>query len=237
MIQEISKLTFQLDPRIKFLLILIIGFMMFYFTEIGYMIFILGLFIFLSIFEGVFNESFKYFLIFSILLIVNLSSAYITNIWFNIALSTLLYVVERLFVFGIIGFYIFKTTKLSKFISALESLKIPKYIILPFSVMFRFLPTILEEYAYLRDSMKIRGINFSAKMIIKKPLDYMEYIIVPILIRSFKISDELSAYAMLRGLDSEKQKTKLFDLKFAVFDYLIISGVSIFTFIFYIGVF
>ncbi len=180
------------------------------------MIFILGLFILLSIFEGVFNESLKYFLIFS---------------------STLLYIVERLFVFGIMGLYIFKTTKLSKFISALESLKMPKYIILPFSVMFRFLPTILEEYDYLRDGMKIRGINFSAKMIIKKPLEYLEYIIVPILIRSFKISDELSAYAMLRGLDSEKQKTKLFDLKFTIFDYLIISGVSIFTFIFYIGVF
>lgn len=237
MIQKIAKLTCHLDPRIKFLLILIIGFMMFYFTEVEYMIFILGLFILLSIFEGVFNESLKYFLVFSIILIMDSLSVYITNTWLNIALSTLLYIVERLFVFGIMGLYIFKTTKLSKFISALESLKMPKYIILPFSVMFRFLPTILEEYDYLRDGMKIRGINFSAKMIIKKPLEYLEYIIVPILIRSFKISDELSAYAMLRGLDSEKQKTKLFDLKFTIFDYLIISGVSIFTFIFYIGVF
>ncbi|WP_305555730.1 energy-coupling factor transporter transmembrane component T [Methanobrevibacter sp. V74] len=227
----------HLDPRTKFFLIIVIGFMMFYLSEISYMVFILLLFIFLSINDGIFKESFKMFLIFAFLLLIDYLSIFIGNIGLNIAVSTALYLIERFFVFGMMGFYIFKTTKLSEFIIALENFNIPQTIILPFSVMIRFLPTIFEEYNYLKDSMKIRGITSSFKMIIKKPLDYMEYFLVPILIRSFKIADELSAYAMLRGLDSGKTKTMLYDLKFTKFDYLLIFVIIISTLIFYIKIF
>lgn len=234
---SIFEMNHHLDPRTKFFLIIVIGFMMFYLSEISYMVFILLLFIFLSINDGIFKESFKMFLIFAFLLLIDYLSIFIGNIGLNIAVSTALYLIERFFVFGMMGFYIFKTTKLSKFIIALENFNIPQTIILPFSVMIRFLPTIFEEYNYLKDSMKIRGITSSFKMIIKKPLDYMEYFLVPILIRSFKIADELSAYAMLRGLDSGKTKTMLYDLKFTKFDYLLIFVIIISTLIFYIKIF
>ncbi len=234
---SIFEMNHHLDPRTKFFLIIVIGFMMFYLSEISYMVFILLLFIFLSINDGIFKESFKMFLIFAFLLLIDYLSIFIGNIGLNIAVSTALYLIERFFVFGMMGFYIFKTTKLSEFIIALENFNIPQTIILPFSVMIRFLPTIFEEYNYLKDSMKIRGITSSFKMIIKKPLDYMEYFLVPILIRSFKIADELSAYAMLRGLDSGKTKTMLYDLKFTKFDYLLIFVIIISTLIFYIKIF
>lgn len=230
--QSIFKMNYHLDPRTKFFLMIVIGFMMFYFSGLSYLVFILILFVFLSINDGIFNEFFKMFLLFSFLLLIDYLSIFIGNMGLNIAVSTALYLIERFFVFGIMGFYLFKTTKLSEFIIALESFKIPYSVILPFSVMIRFLPTIFEEYNYLKDSMKIRGITLSFKMIFKKPFDYLEYFLVPILIRSFKIADELSAYAMLRGLDSGKTKTILYDLKFTKFDYLLTLTVIIINLIF-----
>jgi energy-coupling factor transport system permease protein len=45
--------------------------------------------------------------------------------------------------------------------------------------------------------------------------------LVPILIRSYKISDELAASAMIRGIDSGKPKTILYPLKFGIQDFII----------------
>jgi energy-coupling factor transport system permease protein len=44
--------------------------------------------------------------------------------------------------------------------------------------------------------------------------------LVPILIRSYKISEELAASAMIRGLGSGKPKTMLYTLKFGIQDFI-----------------
>ena len=47
----------------------------------------------------------------------------------------------------IMGYYLVSTTTVSEFVAAMEKMHIPQKIVIPMSVVFRFFPTVKEEYA------------------------------------------------------------------------------------------
>lgn len=62
------------------------------------------------------------------------------------------------FVPGIMmGYITVKTTTVSEFVAAMKKLHLPEQIIIPMSVIFRFFPTVVEEYNAIGDAMKMRG--------------------------------------------------------------------------------
>ncbi|MTI55902.1 MAG: hypothetical protein FH760_13715 [Geosporobacter ferrireducens] len=71
----------------------------------------------------------------------------------------------------------------------------PNQIIIPFAVDIRFIPSIREDFSCLKDSLRVRNINVSVLGFLKAPIKTVEYVPVPILIRSYKTSDELAASA------------------------------------------
>lgn len=54
--------------------------------------------------------------------------------------------------------------------------------------------------------MKIRGFLRSVPTVLRHPLNTLEYAIVPMVFRSLKIADELSASAIVRGIESPYKK-------------------------------
>lgn len=65
------------------------------------------------------------------------------------------------FVPGIMmGYITVRTTTVSEFVAAMKKLHLPEQIIIPMSVIFRFFPTVVEEYNAIGDAMKMRGIRF-----------------------------------------------------------------------------
>lgn len=50
--------------------------------------------------------------------------------------------------------------------ASMERMHIPQKITIPMSVMFRFFPTVGEEYGSIADAMRMRGIRFGARDII-----------------------------------------------------------------------
>ena len=85
-------------------------------------------------------------------------------------------------------------------IAALNKMKIPRAATLSLTVLFRFVPTLAEEYRHIRESQKIRDIGASAAGILCHPLMTSECILVPMLIRASKVADELSASVQVRGM-------------------------------------
>jgi energy-coupling factor transport system permease protein len=138
---------------------------------------------------------------------------------FRMMLFTLLYMLQRFTLLAMVGTYIAGTVSASEFVCTLEKLRLPRQVILPLAVALRFAPTIREEYGYLTDSRKIRGIDISLRGFLKNPVKTIEYTMVPLLIRSFKIADELAASAMIRGIDRKCPKTALRELKLRAVDY------------------
>lgn len=113
----------------------------------------------------------------------------------------------------VMGHYMISTTKISEFICAMQRMRISPKIIIPFVVLFRFFPTITQEYRYIQEAMRIRGIGFK-----NGPVAMMEYRLVPLMISLVKTGDDLSAAAATRGLSAQETRTNLCELRFGVQD-------------------
>lgn len=60
----------------------------------------------------------------------------------------------------VMGYFVVTTTTVSEFVAAMERINLPKQITIPMSVMFRFFPTVAEEWSAIGDAMRMRGVRF-----------------------------------------------------------------------------
>ncbi len=118
----------------------------------------------------------------------------------------------------VMGYYLFSTTKVSEFVAAMERLHITQKIVIPMSVVFRFFPTVNEEYAAINDAMRMRGITT-----LKSPMKMLEYRVVPLMISIAKIGEELSAAALTRGLGAPQKRTNICRIGIGFIDTIFIS--------------
>ncbi|MGL6198855.1 MAG: energy-coupling factor transporter transmembrane component T family protein [Lachnospiraceae bacterium] len=106
-----------------------------------------------------------------------------------------------------------------RFIASLSRMRMPKPVILSTTIIFRFLPTIGQEYKAIRDAQKFRGIGTSVFQTLLHPLKNVEYILIPLLIRISRIADELSASAMVRGIRLSGKVTSFYGIHFCRLDF------------------
>lgn len=114
----------------------------------------------------------------------------------------------------VMGYYVVSTTKIAEFIAAMERLHLPQSIIIPFSVMLRFFPTVRAENSAISDAMRMRGIQAGGK----RPGALLEYRLVPLLMCTVKIGEELSAAALTRGLGKPVKRTNICSIGFGAAD-------------------
>lgn len=114
-----------------------------------------------------------------------------------------------------IGYYVIKTTKVSEFVAGMEKMHISEKVIIPMTVVFRFLPTVKEEFQSIGDAMDMRGINFGGN----KAFEMFEYRMIPMLISAVRIGEDLSAAAITRGLASGSKRTNICKIGFGLLDY------------------
>ena len=111
------------------------------------------------------------------------------------------------------------TTKVGELVSAMQKLRIPKPIVITFAVTLRFFPTAKEEYASIKDAMRLRGIGLSAANVLTRPLTVMESVLIPMMMRCATIAEELSAAAVTRGIESAGKRTSVTDLYMRAHDW------------------
>jgi energy-coupling factor transport system permease protein len=108
-----------------------------------------------------------------------------------------------------------------KLISGLRKLQLPAQIRLILVVMLRFVPTVVLEASEIKNSMRVRGLWGSFGTVVRHPMDTLEYAFVPLIFRSLKVSDELSASAIVRGIEYPGKKESYYLSRFHVVDYII----------------
>ena len=114
----------------------------------------------------------------------------------------------------IMGGYIFASTTVSEFIAAMGKMHVSNKISIPMSVMFRFFPTVMEEFFSINSAMKMRDICIGGKNMAKM----VEYRIVPLMVCSVNIGTELAAAALTRGLGVDVKRTNICKIGFRVQD-------------------
>ncbi len=206
----------RLDPRTKILVLLLINISAF--TVNDWYVMALAASIPVSLF--VLN---KRFYISSVFTLIYVFSLLIYIFWIDtkygvvsIIVAMLTGVVNRMGPGLLMGYYLLATTTVSEFNAAMERMHIPKQIIIPLSVMFRFFPTIKEESSSINDAMRMRGISFGKSR--GGIISLMEYRLVPLFISCIKIGEELSCSALTRGLGSPTKRTNICKIGFTYID-------------------
>ncbi|MDN6553360.1 MAG: energy-coupling factor transporter transmembrane component T [Corynebacterium casei] len=117
-----------------------------------------------------------------------------------------------------IAAWVLLTTRVTDIVSSFNALHAPRFFVIPMAVMFRFIPQAMDELRGISEALKMRG--FRPHYLLTKPVDSVEKILVPMLTSVSRISDELAASALLRGLGAPGRPTSTAKLSFTFSDAL-----------------
>lgn len=128
------------------------------------------------------------------------------------------FMVRRFMMPIVAGNYLISSTPVGLLMNALEKLKLPFSVVITIAVMFRFFPTLKEEYGHIKNAMKMRGIGLNAVNVISKPILTLEYMMVPLLSSASRIGDELAAAGHTKGVDAPAKKVRYKTSRFTAAD-------------------
>jgi len=134
-------------------------------------------------------------------------------------LALTVYVITKILPTVVYARYMIATTKVSEFLMAMHKMHVTDKLTIPISVIFRFFPTIKEEYADINDAMRMRGVALGGG----KAGEMLEYRLVPLIASCNSIGEELSAAAMTRGLEVGTKRSCIWTIGFGVFDYVMLA--------------
>ncbi|WP_315555338.1 energy-coupling factor transporter transmembrane component T [Dialister invisus] len=205
-----EKREVKFDLRTKFMLILVVNlFLLLSHSVIFELVLVFGCLLLITI-DGQAKSAFHFLIVFLIMLgIDQLLTPYINGFFFTLV-SFITVALRKFLPCFILGKWILTKTEVSEFVAVMWKLRLPQTAIIPLSVVFRYFPTIKEEWASIRAAMKMRGIHVS-----------LEHIMVPLLMSAVNVSEELSAAALCRGLDSPEPHTSLVQVRFRFSDVLV----------------
>ena len=100
------------------------------------------------------------------------------------------FIVQRIIPFMLLGTVIQKQKNISEITMALDRMRLPRGIILSIAVMFRYFPSMKDDFLIIIDSMKLKGLYTSKCAALIHPIRTMEFIIVPMLFKNLKTAEE-----------------------------------------------
>ena len=170
-------------------------------------------------------ECILYSMIYIIIAGLMLYIHHIPNTTVALTIVSISYFVHKFIIAIMMIEFLKRKTSMPYVISAMQTMKFPNAVAIPFIVILRHMPTLREDYGYLKDSLKIRGIRTSGIEFFIHPIRSLEFMIVPILFRSIRVAEELSTSVLLRGIENYKNRTNIYPLKFTKID----AGYALFT--------
>lgn len=92
-----------------------------------------------------------------------------------------------------------RSSRLGEVLAALSQARLPRAAVLAVAVTFRFIPTLMQEYGHIRDALALRD---SRGWLAQGPLRRVERLLLPLLVRSARLADELAISALTRGIEA-----------------------------------
>ncbi len=222
-----KKTLLTLDPRCKLYLLLLSNLLLFYHvdlrTEAAVMVFLLLPFYLdgKSTKKGVRLTALYIVLLAADQFLVPAAQGIVAS-WF----SLLAVGVRMMLPCLVAGAYAFTSTSVSAFVCALRKMHVPESIVIPCMVVIRFFPTLRDDYRQIKNSMQLRGLGGDLLGAVKSPMKSLEYVIIPLLMNSNNVAQDLSVAALTKGLGIEGKHTSLTEIRFGLSDvlYMLLSA-------------
>ena len=121
----------------------------------------------------------------------------------------------------ITGAYAFSTTTIGELTAALRRMLVSQdNTNSDPMVVVRFFPTVGEDYRQIRAAMALRGIAEGRGALLLHPMQSLEYVLMPLLMNSNNVAQDLSAAALTKGIGLPGRHTCMTELRLTVWDFL-----------------
>ena len=134
------------------------------------------------------------------------------------------FIIQRIIPFLMLAIAIKERKNISEITTALGRCRLPKGIIISMTVMLRYFPSMKNDFLMIIEAMKLKGIDTSWRGILFHPLRMLEFVIVPMLFRSLRTSEELSCAALVKGIENQGQRSSYFDVRIKGIDVVFSSS-------------
>lgn len=203
-----------LDPRTKLYLLVLCNIIIFVNPSLLFEAFLALSIALLGVLSAAGRFSLRTLLLYGGLLAVQLlAERYLPPAWKTTIVSFALFL-RKVLPCVMLGGILVCTTRVSAFMAALQRLRVPRSVLIPLTVMLRYLPMVQEEWRAIKDAMGMRGIQPTVGGFLQHPMLTAECIYVPLLLSASRIADELSAAAVSRGIENPVPRTCLARLTF-----------------------
>ncbi|GKX27764.1 cobalt transporter [Vallitalea longa] len=210
--------TSKPDPRVLIFLVIVVSVlscMLFQLTMLYVLFLIVDI---LMLCQKMQKKAIRFFVVYNVLIVARKALTLISTYYISMIISMIIILLLHVIPIYMVCFVMFNKNHMNEMITALEHMKIPKIFIIPLAVVYRYIPTITEEISNVRISLKMRGLNTSVIGFIMHPVKMIENFMMPLLIRSAKIADELSAATLCKGLDLNNKRTCTTKVRFDFID-------------------
>ncbi|MBU5300488.1 energy-coupling factor transporter transmembrane protein EcfT [Clostridium sporogenes] len=218
-----EKGVLKIDPRTKIILMILGNVAIFLAFSIQMKISLIIFYLIFGFLCGAYKSPIKISLgYFGLILIEYLAGKYLRGT-LALMIITFSQFVKMILPCALLASIMISTTKVSEFMGALNKMRISKKVIIPLTVMIRYFPAVFEDWKNIKDSMRMRDVSPTFLGFLKNPSDTIECIYVPMLMSASKVSDELSAAAITRGIENPNPRTCMVKMKMKFCDYLSVS--------------
>ena len=213
----------RLDPRTKLFLMLLCVLSAMFAPSLLFQFGLVTLIGLLSVCSGKWQYALRGILVYGLIcLFTRWCMGVMTGTWRTMFVA-FLGLVHKVYACGMLAGLVISTTRVSEFLSAMARLHVPQKLTIPIAVMLRYLPTIREDWHFIKDAMYLRDVSPTLWGFLKAPAMTVNCIYVPLLTAASKAADELSIASVTRGIENPKLRTCLVNIQMRAADWLVMA--------------
>ena len=226
----------HLDPRTKLYLLLLSNLTLFFHVSLSAEILLVAMLLSLFFLSGRVHSGIRLLVTYGILVSFDLFVIpYASGVVLNfIAMFTV--GIRMMLPCMISGTYLFSTTPVGEMVCGFRKLKLPEAIIVPSVTVLRFIPTVAEDYRQIRNAMAFRGIAAGKFALLRHPAQSLEYILMPLLMNSNNVAQDLSVAAMTKGISLPGTHTSMTEIRMKTADWCCMIGAALPFLLFWGGI-
>ncbi len=210
----------RFDPRTKILLILLCVLSTAMAPSLSYVLGLVSLIALLGILGGKGLYALVGLMVYAVLFLLTKAALAGGETTLQTTLIAFLGLFHKVYPCGFLAGIVIATTKVSEFLSAMHRIRAPKSLTIPLAVMLRYLPTIREDWRFIKDAMRLRDVSPSLKGLLTQPVMTAECLYVPLMMSASRAADELSIASVTRGIENPAPRTCLTQIRFGLVDLL-----------------
>lgn len=219
----------SLDPRMKLLIVLVVGSAALFSPHRALLLWCYAIIAALWLLSGEARRALGFVAVLAAVALAEWGAGFIPNATVAGMVGFLFFIFARsLSTFALI-MWMSVGLRIDDLIASLQRLRLPRGLVITIAVVFRYLPTAADEFRKISATMRLRGVELSARNLVLHPGRSLEYVLVPLIIRTIKIADDLAASAMTRGLDLVGARTTYRDVRIGASGALVTAAVLVCT--------